>query len=193
MATLIKNIPKPSFAIEGNKGISFPLKGRCLPLNVLSVKDCPIFVESGTAEISLEQDTLISIVAPCDLEFEEIIYTAQGIIEFDNQNNSIQLTFWGSTIFYSCIYEDENFVMSSGLIIKKPITKNKTTNLTVIDEAGSREFKIKMAEDPKNNQVFLVNTLSNIAMKTVLDSKIAGQYNLVSSFDGGSSTVTFSF
>ena len=199
MATLIKNIPKPSFAIEGNKGIGFPLKGYCLEFDPVDLKNCPIFVDPvndnvNQTPIVLEEDILIRLLTPCDLSFTSIDYTAQGIIEFDNNNSSIQFTFWGSSNFYTCLYKgQENFVMYSGSTMYKSITKNQSTSLVISDETGSREFKIKMATDPTKNEVFLVNTLMYIPTKTALNVKKGNVYDLVSSFDGGSSTVTFTF
>jgi hypothetical protein len=198
MATLIKNIPKPSFAIEGNKGINFPLKGYCLEFDPLDLKNCPLFVDPADDFINqtslvLEEDPNVRVLLPCDLSFDIVEYVAQGNIEFDNLNSSIQITLWGSSSFYTCLYKEENFVMYSGSTVTKAITKNQITSLIITDETGPREFKIKMATDPKKNEVFLINTLTYIPMKTVLDPKIANQYNLVSIFKGGSSTVTFSF
>ena len=199
MAALIKNIPNTSFAVEGNKGINFPLKGQCLEFNPVDLKNCPLFIDPENDVVNqtpllVEDDSNLQILMPCDLASQTIDYVAQGIIEFDNVKNFVQLTFWGSSNFYTCLYKgQENFVMYSGSTVSKTITKNQLTSLVVTDETGPREFRIKMNTNPKDNQVYLVNTLSYIPIKTVLDPKIAGQYNLVSTFKGGSSTITFAF
>jgi len=199
MATLIKNIPKPSFAIEGNKGINFPVKGYCLQIDPLDLKNCPIFIDPvedtvNQTPLVTEEDILVRILTPCDPSFTIIDYTSQGIIEFDNLNSSIQLLFWGTAKYYTCLYNNqENFVMASGSTMYKSIIKNQITNLIVSDETGSRQFKIKMDTNPEKNEVFLMQTLQYIPTKIVLNPKKANVYDLVSSFNGGSSTVTFTF
>ena len=199
MATLIKNIPKPSFAVEGNKGINFPIKGYCLGFNPFDPKNCLLLIDPpedtvNQTPVVLEEDILSNLLTPCDFSATIVDYTAQGVIEFDNKNSSVQFTFWGSSNFYSCLYNNqENFVMSSGSTINKTITKNTITSFIISDETSTRRFKIKMANEPKDNQVFLENTLSNIPMKLVLNPKKANVYELVSIFDGGSSTGTFAF
>jgi hypothetical protein len=191
MADLIKNLPKPSFAIRGNKGSNFPVQGYCMSFDPLDLVNCPIFADEQNNELSTEEDVENSILMPCDLTVTIIEYAANAVFNFNNSKNEIEFIFWGSSEFYNVVYEQTVLVVYSGSHITQPIVPNVYTTLKVSDENGPRTFDLFMGSTPDKNKVILKG--KQFPMKTAPHPKLADVFDYVSVYPGGTSTDTIAF
>lgn len=195
MADVIKNLPKPSFAIRGNKGKNFPVQGYCMTFDPLDLVNCPIFVDARNNELALEEKSDTSILMPCDLTVEIIEYAANIVFNFNNKTNEIEFVIWGSSEFYNIIYNQTTQIVYSGSNTVKSITPEQSTNLIVGDENGLRTFELYMGSTLDKNKVILraPNATKSIPMKTVPDPKLADVFNYVSLYPESTSTIPFAF
>ena len=195
MADLIKNLPKPSFAIRGNKGSNFPVQGYCMAFDPLDLVNCPIFADTQNNELSLEEDVEDSILMPCDLTVEIIEYAANVVFNFNNTRNEIEFIIWGSSEFYNVVYKQTTQIVYSGSHTVKSITPEQYTTLIIGDENGPRTFELYMGTTPDKNKAVLkgTNASKSIPMKTAPDPKLADVFNYVSVYPGGTSTTPFAF
>lgn len=195
MADVIKNLPKPSFAIRGNKGKNFPVQGYCMTFDPLDLQNCPIFADAQKNELSLEENPENSILMPCDLAVTIVEYAANVVFNFNNKTNEVEFVIWGSSEFFNVVYNQTTQIVYSGSHTVKSITPEQSTDLIIGDQNGLRTFELYMGSTlDKNKVVFKTPSASkSIPMKTVPDPKLANVFNYVSVYPESTSTIPFAF